>query len=85
MITMYDYEIDDEVEEAIESHTMAKHLAPKIKDTLIVRRNINRIRQLSEEYNIPIQEVADIADTFDDCDIIDGLSTELDNYYACYY
>lgn len=62
-----------------------KHIPPEIINTKTVRDNIDYIRKLSEDYNIPIQDVAEIANTFDGYGVHDCLSVELDNYYSCYY
>lgn len=72
-------------DKSVITHTVEVHIPPKIKDTFSVRNNINQIRQLSEDYNIPIQEVAEIADSIGDYDIAKELRIELDNYYDCYY
>ena len=46
----------------------------------LVRNNINYLRELSEDYNVPIDTVVMFADMLGENELYDGLINELEDY-----
>lgn len=46
----------------------------------LARNNINYLRELSDDYNIPIDTVVMLADMLGENELYDGLVTELEDY-----
>ena len=46
----------------------------------LARNNINYLRELSEDYNIPIDTVVMLADMLGENELYDGLINELEDY-----
>lgn len=50
----------------------------------LARNNINYLRELSEDYNVPIDTVIMLADMLGENELYDGLVTELEDYSYCF-
>ena len=46
----------------------------------LARNNINYLRELSDDYNVPIDTVVMLADRLGENELYDGLVTELEDY-----
>jgi hypothetical protein len=46
----------------------------------LARNNINYLRELSDDYNVPIDTVVMLADMLGENELYDGLITELEDY-----
>lgn len=46
----------------------------------LARNNINYLRELSEDYNVPIDTVVILADMLGENELYDGLINELEDY-----
>lgn len=46
----------------------------------LARNNINYLRELSDDYNVPIDTVVMLADMLGENELYDGLVTELEDY-----
>lgn len=46
----------------------------------LARNNINYLRELSEDYNVPIDTVVMLADMLGENELYDGLINELEDY-----
>lgn len=46
----------------------------------LARNNINYLRELSEDYNVPIDTVVMLADMLGENELYDGLVVELEDY-----
>lgn len=46
----------------------------------LARNNINYLRELSEDYNVPIDTVVMLADMLGENELYDGLIVELEDY-----
>lgn len=46
----------------------------------LTRNNINYLRELSDDYNVPIDTVVMLADMLGENELYDGLVTELEDY-----
>lgn len=46
----------------------------------LARNNINYLRELSDDYNVPIDTVVILADMLGENELYDGLVTELEDY-----
>ena len=46
----------------------------------LARNNINYLRELSEDYNVPIDTVIMLADMLGENELYDGLIVELEDY-----
>lgn len=46
----------------------------------LARNNINYLRELSDDYNVPIDNVIMLADMLGENELYDGLVTELEDY-----
>lgn len=50
------------------------------KPSKLTRNNINYLRELSEDYNVPIDTVVMLADMLGKNELYDGLVVELEDY-----